>query len=85
MTSYFLVHCFEANSNYHRSQRVKILIVVFKWVTMAQSLLVVKQAGAAAFYGASSLLIIMVNKAVLTSYGSVSYTVGLPAVYMVCM
>ena len=30
-----------------------------------------KQAGAAAFYGASSLLIIMINKAVLTSYRSV--------------
>ena len=30
-----------------------------------------KQAGAAAFYGASSLLIIMVNKAILTSYGLV--------------
>ena len=41
-------------------------------MVMSQSLLLVKQAGAAAFYGVSSLLIIMVNKAVLTSYGSVS-------------
>ena len=33
-----------------------------------QSLLLMKQAGAAAFYGAASLLIIMINKAVLTNY-----------------
>ena len=37
-----------------------------------QSVLLLKQLGAAVFYGASSLLIIMVNKAVLTSYGSVT-------------
>jgi len=37
------------------------------------SLLLVKQVGAAVFYGAASLLIIMVNKAVLTSYGWVLY------------
>ncbi|XP_065904108.1 UDP-sugar transporter UST74c-like [Dysidea avara] len=38
-----------------------------------QSLLLVTQAGAAAFYGAASLLIIMVNKAVLTSFGFPSF------------
>jgi len=37
-------------------------------MSSAESLVVVKQVGAAVFYGASSLLIIMVNKAVLTSY-----------------
>ena len=51
--------------------RLKFLIVAFNSLVMSQSLQLVKQAGAAAFYGASSLLIIMVNKAVLTSYGLV--------------
>ena len=51
--------------------RLKFLIVAFDSLVMSQSLQLVKQAGAAAFYGASSLLIIMVNKAVLTSYGLV--------------
>ena len=48
------------------------LILVIVMVADVESLALMKQAGAAAFYGASSLLIIMVNKAVLTSYGSVS-------------
>lgn len=51
--------------------RLKFLIVAFNSLVMSQSLQLAKQAGAAAFYGASSLLIIMVNKAVLTSYGLV--------------
>ena len=41
-----------------------------------ESFQLLKQVGAAAFYGASSLLIIMVNKAVLTSYGLVFNIVG---------
>ena len=53
---------------------ILIIVIVIGVVMVAQveSIALVKQAGAAAFYGASSLLIIMVNKAVLTSYGSVS-------------
>ena len=42
-----------------------------------ESFQLLKQAGAAAFYGASSLLIIMVNKAVLTSYGLVFIIVNI--------
>lgn len=49
-----------------------------------ESFQLMKQAGAAAFYGASSLLIIMVNKAVLTSYGLVFSIVNIVLIWFAC-